>query len=201
MPKHSPKVSPKLEADLRDRLEDLLDERDDVDAKRRRVAKALKGHLTILDDSITLVRRQLKGQDLDQTEIPGTQLPEPAKDPVVAEILRLAGGIVEREPEEEEEEADVLTWEAADEGTFTAAAPGGTYRLGPAVPDGWALHWEPDGKAPNSIATYAKRRDAEKAAERHIIERAGDAILRNAGDGKLARAPRGGPIARKRRRR
>ncbi len=112
--RHSPKLSGKLEEELRDRLEELLDEHDDVAQKKKRVAKALKGHLTVLDDSISLVRRQLKGEDLDQMEIPGTSMPEPTKDPAVMEILRLAGGIVERpkaegeEPEEDDPDEKCL---------------------------------------------------------------------------------------------
>lgn len=110
MAKHKAKLSPKLEEELRDDLERLLDERDDVDGKRKRVAKAIRLQLDTLDGSIILIRRQLKGQSLDQAVIPGTELPDPKRDPKVIEILRLAGGLIEppkkpraRKPDDDEE--------------------------------------------------------------------------------------------------
>lgn len=201
--KHPVKLSPKLEVELRDKLEDLLDEHDDVAEKRKRVAKALKGHLSILDDSISLVRRQLKGQDLDQLELPGTETPAPAEDPVVRKILDLAGGIVVREPEKEGAEepaaAGALAWHAEGE-NLVARLEDGAYCIEP-IGTGlfYELHWTPkDGRSKRVAGALSSKDEAKKAAEQHRTERAADALLKNAGHCGLTRADVKGPaVARK----
>ncbi len=215
MSKKLAKLSPKLETELRDKLEDLLDEHDDVDDKKRRVSKALKGHLSILDDSISLVRRQLKGRDLDQLEIPGTSLPEPAKDPVVAEILKLAGGIVptaskdegdqEDQPEQRDgapakklEPAKLVFRRGRGNGIEVANAPGGQYELASNM-GFWDLCWLPEDGGREFLRAGLRTRElAQKEAERHLLERGADAVLKNAGAGELTKADTKGPaVARK----
>jgi hypothetical protein len=205
MPKKTPKVTPKLEAELRDKLEDLLDEHDDVALKKKRVAKALKGHLTILDDAISLVRRQLKGQDLDQLEIPGAEVPAPAQDPVVSEILKLAGGIVERKADPEDEDDDAgeepqaakrpppLPWRELAPGRIVAVTTGGEYVLEETPSGGFTATWRPSQGRQKALAVAKPKAEAMAACVEHHVERFADDLLRNAGDGDLTKGDLKGP--------
>jgi hypothetical protein len=199
--KHPVKLSAKLEVELRDRLEELLDDHDDVSDKKRRLTRALGSHLKVIEESVSLVRRQLKGQELDQLQIPGTEKPEPAKDPLVAEILRIAGGIVEREPEKEspgDATPGALGWHQEGE-NLVARAPDGTYCIEPlGTGPFFDLLWTPlEGRSSRVIGGLTKD-EAKKAAEQHRAERAADALLKNAGHGALTKADtKGPPIARK----
>ncbi len=201
MPRKIPKVSPKLEDELRDKLETLLDERDDVAERKRRIAKALKGALTVLDDSVSLVRRQLKGQDLDQLEIPGSEVPAPAKDPVVAEILKLAGGIVERQPEtegDEDEEEPSLSWVSNRAGLRVAGAKGGRYEIEQTASGGWTAAWKPLEGRQKLLVVDKPEAEAREACRAHLLDRSADDLLRDAGDDDLTRKDlKGEPEARK----
>lgn len=201
MTKRTAKLSPKLEAELRDKLEDLLDEHDDVAQKKKRVAKALKGHLSILDDSISLVRRQLKGQDLDQIEIAGTQVPEPYRDPAVAEIPKLAGGIVEPRRNEADEEGDSeprrpppLPWRELGGGRIAAIIDSGQYLLEETADGGaYTATWRPSEGRNKVLAVAKPRTEAQAACVEHHVEQFTDQLLKNAGSGDLARGDLKGP--------
>lgn len=98
MPKKNGSISPELHEEYARRLEDLLDERDDLEAKRQSISKALKGEIAFLDDSILHVRRVLKGLDAPQRELPGMEgVAERRVDPGVAAILKAAQRVRDRE--------------------------------------------------------------------------------------------------------
>ncbi len=179
---HPPKLSPTLEADLRDRLEELLDQEDDVSSKRKRLSQMLGNHVKTIKASVFHVRRQLKGLDLDQLEIPGTTLPEPEKDGLLQEVLRVAGLLPETNSELED-----LMWNQDGDG-FSADAEGGTYFLDTNLSGDWMAFWYPEGdKTPKQIGSYKSREAAEKACGQDAVERRADALLRNAGDGELTK--------------
>ncbi len=211
MTSRSPKVSPQLEAELHDKLVDLLKERRDVADKKKKVAKGLKWQLDLLDDSIALVLRQLDGEDLDQKSLPGTELPEPKRDPVIAEILRLAGGIVDRdtkdEPEEDGEpttESKILQWKDEERitGAFVASAPGGAYYLIPSSnPGSFVAEWRPDTGTKRTLAFLVELEQAKTACSQDLLERAGDRLLDENGSGDLnERSTKGDAVARRPRR-
>jgi hypothetical protein len=188
---HSPKLTPGLEEELRDRLEEGLDAIDDTRDKRRRLNKVLRGHEKVLESTVDLVRRQLKGIDLDQLEIPGTKVPEAAKDPLLQEILRVAG-IAQTKPEE----PDPLIWAVEDE-NLVAGAEGGTYCIEPR-PDGFAILFTPEGGRSERFAFGVQEKEAaKKAATNHNRERFADAMLKNAGDGALTKKADKGSDTRK----
>lgn len=199
MAKHSPKLSAKLEAELKDRLEDLLDAIDDADDKRRRINKHLRGHIQVLSETKDLVRRQLKGKDLDQLDIPGTEVPAPAEDPLVQEILKLAGGIVE--PVKEDGEID---WHKEGD-NHVADVDHGTYCVQPPIPpeEQWALYWTPPGGGKSKrLGLFVSWAEGQRAAERDHLEHLADEKFKNAGAGDLTRADtKGDAVARKRGRR
>lgn len=177
-----PKLSPTLEADLRDRLEELLDQEDDVSSKRKRLSQMLGNHVKTIKASVFHVRRQLKGLDLDQLEIPGTTLPEPEKDGLLQEVLRVAGLVPATKAEPED-----LSWHEESDG-FSADAEGGTYYLDTNLSGDWMAYWYPEGnKGPKQVGSYGTREAAEKACARDAVERRADAMLRDAGDGELAK--------------
>lgn len=196
MKNRAPKLSPKLEAELRDKLEDLLDEHDDVATKKKRVAKALKGHLSILDDSISLVRRQLKGQDLDQLEIAGTEVPEPSRDPAVLEILKLAGGIVvpQKDEDDGEQRPVPLPWRELAEGRITAIIDEGQYLL-EELPSGgtWTATWRPAEGRQKVLAVAKPKIEAQSACVAHHVERFTDELLRKGGSPELTKGDLKGP--------
>lgn len=180
------KLSPKLEAELRDRLEDLLDERDDVADKRRRISKKLGGHLKVLDETVSLTRRQLKGLDLDQVEIPGTGVPTPAEDPVVRKILDLAGGIVVAGGE-----PAPLVWRT-EGANLVADLDAGTYCVEHGLDGTFAVLWTPtNGRSKKLGVAYDTKEAAQTAARDHYLDRAGDELLRGAGADDLAKGPKG----------
>src|SRR3990172_12284636 len=96
-------LSPDLHDKLTAELEQLLDERDDVDSRRRAVSKLLRGELERIADGIARVRMRLKGIEGAQIEIPGTELGERKRDPAVLEVLAAARRV--RDAEEAFEEA------------------------------------------------------------------------------------------------
>lgn len=177
-----PKLSPTLEVELRDRLEELLDQEDDVSMKRKRLSEMLGNHVKTIKASVFHVRRQLKGLDLDQLEIPGTAMPEPAKDGLLQEVLRVAGLVPETKATPED-----LDWQQDGEGR-AATVEGGSYFI-EANPSGdWMAYWYPDGKGnPKQLGSYKSREAAEKACGQDVLERGADALLKNAGDEKLTK--------------
>jgi hypothetical protein len=192
-----PTLSPALEVELRDRLEEVLDEIDDVADKRRRLSKKLGGYLKVLAETRDLVRRQLKGQDLDNLEIPGTEVPAPARDPLVQDILKLAGGIVEK-PKGDAEEIEQLFWAESGD-NLVAEVTGGTYAIEPRIAGGYTLHWTPHDGRSKQVETSATAAAAKDLARKHHRERIADELLENAGSEDLTRADtKGDAVARKR---
>jgi hypothetical protein len=192
-----PTLSPALEVELRNRLEEVLDEIDDVADKRRRLSKKLGGYLKVLAETRDLVRRQLKGQDLDQMEIPGTEKPEPARDPLVQEILKIAGGIVEK-PKEDTEEIEQLFWVKSGD-NLVASVTGGTYAIEPLTADGrrpcW---WTPVDGWSKRVGDGETLDQAKEIVRKHHRERIADEMLKNAGSENLTRADtKGDAVARK----
>lgn len=191
------KLSPKLEEELRDKLEEMLDEHDDVADKRRRLSKLLGGHLKVIDSTVSLIRRQLKGLDLDQLEIPGTEMPVPAQDPLVQDILRIAGGIVEKQKAEEaaeEEKPEPLAWKA--EGAkLVATVEGGHYDVepGPANDGGHRAFWVPADGRGKTLGMDLEKSEAKEACRAHHVERFADQLLKSAGAGDLTRGDLKGP--------
>jgi hypothetical protein len=202
------KLSPKLEEELHVKLEELLDTYDEVKDKRRRLGKLLGGHLKVIGGSIDLARRQLKGIDLDQLEIPGTGTPAPAQDPLVADILRIAGGIVDRK-EEDEDGDDVpaadeepgrlppmpppLRWMKNQFGLLQADVPGGFYVFED-HPGGWFnAIWQTSTGKRTKLDTNATEEHAKAACARHHLELFADAALKNAGAGDLTKGELKGP--------
>ncbi len=103
MPRATSALSPELHDKLTAELEQLLDERDDVDSRRRAVGKLLRGELERIADGIARVRMRLKGIEGAQIEIPGTEIGERKRDPAVLEVLAAARRV--RDAEEDPEEA------------------------------------------------------------------------------------------------
>ncbi len=98
-------LSPDLHDELTAELEQLLDERDDVDSRRRAISKLLRGELERIADGIARVRMRLKGIEGAQIEIPGTELGERRRDPAVLEILAAARRV--RDAEEPPDDAEL----------------------------------------------------------------------------------------------
>lgn len=194
-----PTLSPALEVELRDRLEEVLDEIDDVADKRRRLSKKLGGYLKVLAETRDLVRRQLKGQDLDNLEIPGTEVPAPARDPLVQDILKLAGGIVEKEPAKDDaEEIEQIFWEQEGD-NLVAAVTGGTYAIEPLTADGrHPCWWTPVSGRSKRIGDGKTHDQAREVVRNHHRERIADELLKAAGAEDLTRADtKGDAVARK----
>lgn len=186
-----PKVSPALEEELNERLQDVLDQIYDVNDKRRRLSKKLGGHLKVLGETKDLIRRQLKGIDLDQIELPGTEVPAPAQDPVVAEILRIAGGIVERPGAEGEPEP--LVFRQDGEARWTAIVADGEYQLERTDEGDWTARWAPYQGRGKVLAVAKPEDEAKEASRRHHLQHTADELLKKSGDGDLTRADRNGP--------
>lgn len=190
--KRHPKVSPQLEEELNERLQNVLDQIDDVADKRRRITKKLSGHLKVLSETKDLIRRQLKGIDLDQIEIPGTEVPAPTEDPVVAEILRIAGGIVDRSKDGEPEplafhqEGDSLE-------RWTAVVGPGEYQVEQTDEGTWTARWAPYQGRGKVLAVAKPEAEAKEACRRHHLQRSADELLKKNGDDDLTRADRNGP--------
>lgn len=212
MAKHA--ISEALYEELTEKLDGLMDERDDVAEKKARVTKALGGEIKSLDTDIRRIRRQRKGFDLPQTEIPGTEVGQRRRDPAVLEILRQAAMVRLRELKEQGKRLDktihdrkvretsrgagTLQWQhTRGSGGAIAEVPGGKYEI---INDNsrWNLRWFPVSGTAVMVTSCLHRPDAEKAAEQHLLELAGDAMLKNAGDGALTRKElKGPPTARK----
>jgi hypothetical protein len=181
------RLTPELEEELKDRLTDVLDEIDDVAEKRRRLNRHLGGHLKVLGETKDLVRRQLKGIDLDQLEIPGTERPEPSKDPITMEILRIAGGIVTKKAPADET-PEPLVWRGKEEtGIVVANVIGGTYRLerNEGTREGWTAKWTPGGGAGGPrqklLAIGKPFDECKEACLTHHLDRAGSDLLEKGG--------------------
>jgi hypothetical protein len=68
---------------------------------------------------------------------------------------------------------------------YTAATSGGTYAVEEAT-DGFRVYWTPAKGRSQKLGTAETSAEGRDLAERHYIAQAADAILENAGDGKLA---------------
>jgi hypothetical protein len=176
---HPAKLSPALEDELRDRLEELLDERDDVADKRRRLSRHLGGHLKVLDESVGLVRRQLKGQELDQLEIPGSEKPEPARDPLVSEILRIAGGLPAKGAAPAGEPEPLVLRGREEQGELVANVIGGTYRItrNDGTHPGWTAKWDPASGRGKLLAVAKPLEECKEAVRTHHLDRAGSDMM------------------------
>lgn len=191
--KRPAKVSAALEEELNVLLQEILDQIDDVSDKRRRITKKLSGHLKVLAETRDLVRRQLKGMDLDQVEIPGTELPAPAQDPVVAEILRIAGGIVERPGAEGDPEPLVFHQGGEKLDRWTAVVGPGEYLIELTDEGDWTARWMPYQGRSKVLAVAKPEAEAKEACRRHHLQRSADELLKKSGDDDLTRADRNGP--------
>lgn len=83
-------LAPDLHEKLALQLEQLLDERDDVDSRRRAISKMLRGELERIADNVARVRQRLKGVITEQADLPGTEVGDRKRDPGVLEILHAA---------------------------------------------------------------------------------------------------------------
>lgn len=194
----NPKLSPDLEEELHLELADLLDEKDNVEARRSSINGALRGEIKKLSHAIQKVRLQLKGEELPQMEIHGTEKPEPARDPAVAEILRLAGGIVKRDPKDDAKpsgSSGPLTWREVLPGkTWVASFTGGRYVINVANA-GWDAHREEDSGRKATVALNVLLEKAKELCSKDCLDRAAATILKSTGrpeDEKLARRGLGG---------
>lgn len=94
-------VSAALHEELTVNLEDLLDERDLLSSAKALLVRSVNKELKTTSEAIYTVRRRLKGTDLEQTEIPGTETVRAHRDSALAEILRLLNPMLEAEREAE----------------------------------------------------------------------------------------------------
>jgi hypothetical protein len=196
--KRNAKVSPELEEELRERLEEVLDQIDDVSDKRRRLSKKLGDHLKVLAETRDLVRRQLKGIDLDQIELPGTEVPAPAQDPLVQEILRIAGGIVDRKDLEVDGEPEPLVWRTSHPGYDLAKVKAGTYSMEATGDGNVTAKWSPLEGTGKLLGIRVPVDQAREACRTHHLQRHADELLKAAGHGDLTKGDlKGPPEARK----
>jgi hypothetical protein len=166
------RISRTLHDEFTAKLEALLDERDDVADKRRRISKALRGEVTGLDEQIAHVRRVLKGVDLPQLDIPGTEIGERKRDSILRRILDAAARIRDEKIEDAERtKAEAkedpapekaapekngaakkepppigLVWmkrEGEDGSQWAAGSEGGAYTLLVALDGNWTAAWAP----------------------------------------------------------
>ncbi len=211
-----PSLSPKLREEYSEKLQDTLDELDVAREKRRTITKALKGHEELLDQAIYTLRRRLKGLDLEQTELPGTEAGEPKRDPLVMQILKAAGEVAERKEKEledldEEDEPNEkptargskkagpapLRWHTEGE-NLVSDVFGGCYCIEPAPMGGKSALWTPAGGKSKSLVRNVNEGGAKNACEQHHLEHQADGILSNAGAGELTKgALKGEAVARK----
>jgi len=202
------KLTKELEEELLDKLQDLLDEADAAVDKKKAVAEILSGHVKALRGSVALVRRQLKGQDLEQLQIPGTEKPAPKNDPLVRRILEAAGGIVDRKEAEQEKEAEAKKAAAevkraeaeVPELSFTngtdlmvAVVLEGEYHLERTADGDFTVRWAPYKGRGKILATHLNAGDGKKLCRQHQLEQLADAKLKNAGDGSMTKGDLKGP--------
>jgi hypothetical protein len=193
----NPKLSPELEEELHLKLADLLDEKDNVEDRKASINGALRGEIKKLAHAIAKTRRQLKGEELPQMEIEGTEKPEPTRDPVVRKILDLAGGIVRREEPKEEKpsKSSPLNWREVLPGkTWVGSFTGGRYVISVDT-TGWTAHREEDAGRKAIVAINVLLEKAKELCSKDCLDRAAATILKSTGrpeDEKLARRGLGG---------
>lgn len=205
-------VSAALHEELTVNLEDLLDEQEDMKSKKALINRAINVELNTVAEAIYTVRRRLKGMDLEQTEIPGTETIHRKRDAAVIAILKSAGPLVEAAAQREaakqselglddplSQQADAkkartekpppkpLDWEPAGE-NLLAITPLGTYCIEPGLAANagtFGLFWTlPEGTS-KRLETTATQSAAKDLARKDWLARNADAILKNAGDGRL----------------
>ncbi len=194
------KISAALHAQLTEKLEQLLDQADDVAAKKKKITDAIKGQQKKIALGVSQTRRRLKGLDLEQAEIPGTEVAEIGIDPVVEEILQRAGALqIMKDPPPGGGE---LQWVSAD-GEHTAEPEDGlVYRVAATVDDNgwWGTERSIDyGDTWKRLGFGSPDLEAAKRhCARDFLERQADATLKNAGDGELTKKDmKGGAAKRK----
>ncbi len=104
----SSRLPPAVHDKLTEQLEKLLDEDEDLRAKKKRITKALNDEIGLVDDAIYQTRLRLKGLGGDQSEIPGTETGTRKRDPVLVRVLKAAESLPEEEHIDhgDEEESD-----------------------------------------------------------------------------------------------
>ncbi len=161
------KLSPALHEEFNEKLGQLLDDQDDVREKKARITKALGGELKIIADAIARTRRVLKGIESPQEEIPGTEVGERKRDPVVYRLLEAAdrlsrakeqvktahpGATAEARvggkkfpigPSLEKSVPPPLSWRVLDGRERKATVDGGVYQLVQDLVGTWAGVWVP----------------------------------------------------------
>jgi hypothetical protein len=193
------KISPALHAQLTEKLEQLLDQQDDVASKKKTIVDAIKGQQKKIALGVSQTRRRLKGIDLEQTDIPGTEIAELGVDPVVEEILRQAGAL---KVVKDEEGSSPLKWAENDDEHTAEPEDGVVYHVARFTPgdDWWSAKMSSDhGTTWKKIAFGSPQLSAVKDnCARHYLERGADAILKSSGAGDLTKKGlKGDPTARK----
>jgi hypothetical protein len=186
------RISRTLHDEFTAKLEALLDERDDVADKRRRISKALRGEVTGLDEQIAHVRRVLKGVDLPQLDIPGTEIGERKRDSILRRILDAAARIRDEKIEEagrtkaeakedpapekaapekngaaQKEPPPIgLVWMRREDGSqWAAGSEGGAYTLLVALDGNWTAAWAPSkGESQIVVSGFGLPETQAKAA-------------------------------------
>lgn len=207
-------ISAALHAELSEKLEEQLDALDDLAEAKSAINDAFRNEKKRLASAVSRTRRQLKGQELPQRSIPGTEVPEPRRDPVLLRLIDSAKDLqrelaakAEKEKAEEKGEgappapakgegSDVIAWSKTldKEGErYIAYVPTGRYEI-EAGGKGWIVRWRKgaDGKA-RSIGGAVKLEDAKQLGARHHLEELADRKLENAGAGALVDPSTKGP--------
>src|SRR5689334_19405099 len=97
-------LSPALHTELSEQLEKQLDETDELDSLRKAVSAAFRDELKRSRTAVARTRRQLKGQELPQKEIPGTERAQVKRDPFLLRLVTSARELLEYREKEEEAE-------------------------------------------------------------------------------------------------
>lgn len=98
----TPVVSPKVHEELTLTLEQLLDEQDDLKSKKALISRAINVEIKTVGECLRDVRDRLKGREVEQVEIPGTEVVQRRRDRVVTQILKAATKLIADEEEREE---------------------------------------------------------------------------------------------------
>lgn len=196
MPKHA--ISAALYEELTDKLDQAMDERDDVAEKKGRVTRALGGHLKVLDNQIARLRRQRKGLESPQQEIPGTEAGEQKRDPAVEILLRAAEGLPEKsekEPVPAEPGLPPIEWTQDGDGALVADVQPGRFEI-IKLGDRYSLFLRHGGKRVGIGSPSTTLDEAKEEAARYLLEVCADGMLPKE---LTKKSLRGGPIARKKR--
>jgi hypothetical protein len=195
MAKHA--ISSELYDQLTEKLDEAMDERDDVAEKKGRVTRARGGELKVLDNQVKRLRRQRKGLESLQEEIPGTEAGERRIDPAVTLLLRAADGLPARPPQAPKKKGAgdakaraapaPLHFLTEKPGVDLASVEGGIYSVRSSA-QGYSAIWDPDAGRMKTLVAKVAPEVAYEACDRHNVERQADLLLKGAGAGELTKA-------------